>query len=113
MPVKTDGGILFAPSGDLVPPALEALKKGGTLTIADIFTTPIPSLDYESHLFYEKEICSVTANTREDGRELLAEAAKVPIRSFTTTYPLNEANRALQDLKAGRINGTGVLNMGR
>jgi propanol-preferring alcohol dehydrogenase len=109
IPVKMDGAILFAPSGDLVPPALATLKKGGTLAIADIYMTPIPSLNYEKHLFYEKEICSVTANTREDGRELLAEAAKIPIRTTTTTYPLHEANRALQDMKHGRMNGTGVL----
>jgi propanol-preferring alcohol dehydrogenase len=73
--------------------------------------TQVPPLDYETHLFYEKNVHSVTANTRDDGRELLAEAAQIPIRPHTTLYPLAEANRALQDLKDDRINGTGVLVM--
>ncbi|MGC8643828.1 MAG: alcohol dehydrogenase, partial [Isosphaeraceae bacterium] len=67
------------------------------------------ALDYERHLFYEKNVHSVTANTRDDGRSLLAEAAEIPLRPHTTTYPLAEANQALQDLKADRISGTGVL----
>lgn len=66
-------------------------------------------MDYEKYVFFERDIHSVTANTRADGRELLAEAARVPIRPHTTTYPLAEANRALQDLKGDRLNGTGVL----
>ncbi len=109
MPAKVDSAIIFAPAGELVPPALEALKKGGTLALAGIYMTPIPQLDYEKHVFYERTIASVTANTRADGRELLAEAAEIPIRPHTTAYALAEANRALQDLKADRINGTGVL----
>jgi len=68
-------------------------------------------LDYEKHLFYERNVRSVTANTRADGRELLAEAAEIPICPHVTTYPLTDANRALQDLKADRISGTGVLVM--
>ncbi len=109
MPVKVDSAIIFAPAGELVPPALEALRKGGTLALAGIYMTPIPALDYEKHVFYERTITSVTANTRADGRELLAEAAEIPIRPHTTSYALADANRALQDLKADRINGTGVL----
>jgi propanol-preferring alcohol dehydrogenase len=109
MPVKADSAIIFAPAGELVPPALEKLQKGGTLSLAGIYMTPIPQMDYEKHVFYERNIHSVTANTREDGRELLAAAAEIPIRPHTTTYPLAEANRALQDLKADRLNGTGVL----
>ena len=112
MPVKVDSAIIFAPAGELVPPALEKLEKGGTLALAGIYMTPIPQMDYEKHLFYERNIRSVTANTRQDGRELLAEAARIPIRPHTTAYPLADANRALQDLKADRINGTGVLVMG-
>ncbi len=109
MPAKVHGAIIFAPAGELVPPALEALEHGGTLSLAGIYMTPIPALDYERHVFYERDIHSVTSNTREDGRDLLAEAAEVPVRPQTTEYPLAEANRALQDLKADRINGTGVL----
>jgi propanol-preferring alcohol dehydrogenase len=109
MPVKVDSAIIFAPAGELVPRALAALRKGGTLALAGIYMTRIPVMDYEQHLFYERDIHSVTANTRLDGRELLAEAAEIPIRPHTTAYPLAEANRALQDLKGDRINGTGVL----
>jgi propanol-preferring alcohol dehydrogenase len=109
MPVKAQSAIIFAPAGELVPPALEALEKGGTLALAGIYMTPIPEMDYERHLFYERNVHSVTCNTREDGRELLAEAAAIPIRPHTTSYPLAEANRALQDLKADRLDGTGIL----
>jgi len=109
MPVKVDSAIIFAPAGELVPAALEKLDKGGALALAGIYMTPIPEMDYERHVFFERDICSVTANTRDDGRELLAEAAEIPIRPHTTVYPLADANRALQDLKADRIDGTGVL----
>ncbi|MEN6366401.1 MAG: zinc-dependent alcohol dehydrogenase family protein [Thermoguttaceae bacterium] len=109
MPTRVDSAILFAPAGELVPRALEKLNKGGTLALAGIYMTPIPEMDYERCVFYERDIHSVTCNTREDGRQLLAEAAAIPIRPHTTVYPLAEANRALQDLKADRINGTGVL----
>ena len=68
-------------------------------------------MDYERHIFYERDIRSVTCNTRDDGRNLLAEAAEIPIRPHTTTYSLSDANRALQDLKNDQINGTGVLVM--
>ena len=112
MPVKVESAVIFAPAGELVPQALEKIEKGGTLSLANIYMTPIPRMEYEKHVFYERDICSVTANTREDGRELLAEAARISICPHTTTYPLTEANRALQDLKADRINGTGVLVVG-
>jgi propanol-preferring alcohol dehydrogenase len=109
MPVKVDSAIIFAPAGELVPRALAALQKGGTLALAGIYMTDVPVLEYEKHLFYERDVHSVTANTRQDGRELLAEAAQIPIRPHTTTYPLADANQALQDLIHDRINGTGVL----
>jgi propanol-preferring alcohol dehydrogenase len=109
LPVLLDSAILFAPVGEMVPASLRALKKGGTLSLAGIHMTPIPSLDYEKDLFFEKNLCSVTANTRNDGRELLEEAFKIPIRPHVILYPLSDANRALQDLKADRISGTGVL----
>lgn len=112
MPVKVHSAIIFAPAGELVPPALESLEKGGTLALAGIYMTPMPEMDYERHVFYERDIHSVTCNTREDGRELLAEAAEIPIRPHVTKYPLAEANRALNDLKKDRIAGTGVLVIG-
>jgi alcohol dehydrogenase, propanol-preferring len=112
MPVKVDSAIMFAPAGELVLPALESLKKGGALSLAGIYMTPIPQMDYQRYVFYERDIHSVTCNTREDGRELLAEAAAIPIHPHTTLYPLADANRALQDLKNDRISGTGVLTIG-
>jgi len=111
MPVKVHSAILFAPAGQLVPPALAALEKGGTLALAGIYMTPIPQMDYEKYVFYERNLHSVTANTRADGRELLAEAAEIPIRPHTTAFPLAEANHVLQLLKADRIDGTAVLVM--
>lgn len=112
MPEKTDGTIVFAPIGDLVPRALENLARGGTLALAGIYMTPVPALDYERHLFYERSVRSVTANTRIDGEELLAEAARIPIRPETTAFPLEEANRALALLKQGGFTGSGVLLTG-
>ena len=112
MPTKVDSAIIFAPAGELVPGALAQLNKGGTLALAGIYMTPIPELDYERHLFYERDLRTVTCNTRADGRNLLVEAAEIPIRPYTTSYPLAKANQALQDLKNDQINGTGVLVMG-
>jgi propanol-preferring alcohol dehydrogenase len=111
LPVKVDSAILFAPAGELVPPALESLNKGGTLALAGIHMTPIPAMDYQRYVFFERDIHSVTCNTRQDGAELLAEASAIPIRPHTTVYPLSDANLALQDLKNDRISGTGVLAM--
>jgi propanol-preferring alcohol dehydrogenase len=111
MPVRVHSAIVFAPAGSLVPTALEHLEKGGTLALAGITMSAVPTLDYEKHLFYEKNVHSVTANTRADATELLAEAAEIPIRPHVTQYPLTDANRALQDLKADRLRGTGVLVM--
>jgi len=112
MPAKADGTILFAPVGDLVPVALRNLARGGTLALAGIYMTPLPPLDYERDLFYERNVRSVTANTRADGEELLAEAARIPIRPTTTTFPLEDANRALALLKRGGFAGAGVLLTG-
>jgi alcohol dehydrogenase, propanol-preferring len=111
-PEKLDSAILFAPVGTLVPPALEALDRGGTLAVAGIYLSDVPPLNYERHLFYEKTIRSVTANTREDGEELLRLAAQIPLRPKTTQFPLEEANRALQQLKHDAIKGSGVLVVG-
>ncbi|MEJ5299368.1 MAG: zinc-dependent alcohol dehydrogenase family protein [Thermodesulforhabdaceae bacterium] len=109
MPEKVDSAIIFAPAGEIVPQALAHLKKGGTLALAGIYMTPIPSLDYERHLFYEKNVHSVTANTRMDGHELLQLAAEIPIKPHITTFPLEQANEALIMLKRDAIQGTGVL----
>jgi alcohol dehydrogenase, propanol-preferring len=109
MPHRTEGTILFAPAGELVPVALRNLARGGTLALAGIYMTPVPALDYEADLFYERGIRSVTANTRADGRDFLAEAARVAVRLSTTEFPLEVANQALELLKAGAISGSGVL----
>jgi propanol-preferring alcohol dehydrogenase len=110
-PEKLHGAIMFAPAGDLVPPALRALEKGGTLAVAGIYLTPIPTLDYVRELFDERVLRSVTANTKKDGLDLLREAAEIPIHPHTERFPLRDANRALQALKAGRIKGAGVLHV--
>ncbi len=108
-PEPLDSAILFAPVGDLVPPALEALDRGGTLAIAGIHLTDIPSLNYERHLFEERTLRSVTANTRVDGGEFLEVAERIHIRVETTCYPMSEANAALSDLAHDRVNGAAVL----
>ena len=112
IPVRADSAILFAPAGELVPPALRALKRGGTLALAGIHMTDVPGMRYEECLFYEKSLRSVTANTRADGEGLLREAAEIPIRPRVTVFPLAEANRALRMLKADRVSGSGVLAVG-
>jgi propanol-preferring alcohol dehydrogenase len=112
MPAKMHGTILFAPAGELVPVALENLGRGGTLALAGIYMTAVPPLEYERDLFYERTIRSVTANTRTDGEALLAEAARIPIRTAVTTFPLEEANGALALLKRGGFAGAGVLLTG-
>ena len=108
-PEPLDAAILFAPVGTLVPPALEALDRGGVLAIAGIYLSDVPPLDYERHLFYEREIRSVTANTRRDGREFLAFAGEHRLRVSVQPYPLDAADRALADLAAGRVAGAAVL----
>lgn len=108
-PETLHGAILFAPVGELVPPALQALEKGGTLALAGIYMTDIPPLNYDRDLFQERTLQSVTANTRQDGLNLLEEAAAIPIRPHTQSFKLEEANTALQQLKAGTIQGAGVL----
>ena len=110
-PVRLHGSIIFAPAGELVPPALRALERGGTLALAGIHMSPIPSLSYDQDLFGERAVRSVTANTRQDGIDLLREAAAIPIRPRTQRFHLNEANQALVALKAGEIKGAGVLSI--
>jgi propanol-preferring alcohol dehydrogenase len=108
-PEALDSAILFAPVGALVPPALAALDRGGTLAIAGIHLSDVPELNYQRHLFYERTVRSVTANTRADGEEFLRFAAEHPLRVTTTAYPLGAADAALRDLAADRVNGAAVL----
>ena len=110
-PDKLHSSIIFAPAGELVPPALRALDRGGTLALAGIHMSRIPSLDYDRDVFGERVIRSVTANTRQDGIDLLREAAAIPIKPRTVRFPLEEANQALQALKAGSFQGAAVLAM--
>ena len=110
-PHPLDGAILFAPAGELVPPALATLDRGATLAIAGIHLTDVPALDYQQHLFQERTLQSVTANTREDGRALLELAARIPIHTHTQAYALEDANEALRDLKEDRVRGAAVLEV--
>jgi propanol-preferring alcohol dehydrogenase len=110
-PDKLDSAIVFAPVGELAAAALSALDKGGTVALAGIYMTDIPSLNYERVLFHEKQLCSVTANTRRDGEELLRLAAEIPIVTHVETFPLEQANEALIKLKNDGIQGAGVLRV--
>jgi propanol-preferring alcohol dehydrogenase len=109
-PEPLDGAILFAPAGELVPVVMRALAPGGTLAIAGIWLSAIPALNYETELFFERQLRSVTANTRADGEEFLRLAARFGIRATTTAYPMAEAPRALSDLAHGRFGGAAVLH---
>jgi len=110
-PHPLDAAILFAPVGDLVPVALAALDRGGRLAIAGIHLTDVPVLNYQGHLFQERELVSVTANTRRDGEEFLAIAERIGIRPTTTGYGLEAAHEALRDLAGDRITGAAVLHV--
>jgi propanol-preferring alcohol dehydrogenase len=110
-PQPLDSAILFAPVGDLVPTALEGLDRGGTLALAGIHLTQIPPLDYQRHLFYEKNLRSVTANTRRDGAELIALANQIPLKPHITRFKLDQANLALQQMKNNAISGSAVIDM--
>lgn len=111
-PEPLDSAILFAPAGELVPPALAALDRGGTLAIAGIHLSDVPPLNYQRHLFQERQVRSVTANTRADAREFLEFAGGHHLRVSTVPYALAEADRALTDLAADRVNGAAVLRAG-
>ncbi len=108
-PVPLDAAILFAPVGELVLPALAGLDRGGTLAVAGIHLSDIPPLNYQRHLFQERQIRSVTSNTRGDARAFLNFAGQHHIEVTTPEYPLRQADRALSDLSAGRIAGAAVL----
>jgi propanol-preferring alcohol dehydrogenase len=108
-PEPLDSAILFAPAGALVPRALAALDKGGTLSIAGIHLSDVPPLNYERHLFQERQLRSVTANTRADGEEFLRLAGALGVRVTTHAYPLDRAADALIDLAHDRLTGAAVL----
>lgn len=110
-PVPLDSAIIFAPAGDIVPYALEALGPGGTVACAGIHMSDVPQLDYQRHLFHEKSLTSVESNTRRDGEEFLTLAARLGLRPTTHEYPLEEADRALGYLARGDIEGAGVLRI--
>lgn len=112
-PLRPDRVIIFAPAGELVRHALEHLEKGGTVALASIHMSPIPELDYEKHLYHEKKLVSVTASTRADGREFIAEAQATCVKTETRVFALEEANSALGMLKESKINGAGVLEVSR
>ncbi len=109
-PAKLDAAIVFAPAGEIVPAALKALRKGGTLVLGGIHMSPIPSFDYDL-LYQERVIRSVANNTRQDGEDFLRVAAEIPIRSHTQLFPLREANLALNALKNDAIEGAAVLKV--
>ncbi|MGH8886332.1 MAG: zinc-dependent alcohol dehydrogenase family protein [Egibacteraceae bacterium] len=110
-PEPLDAAITFAPAGGVVPAALAALDRGGTLAIAGIHLTDIPTLRYAEHLFGERTLVSVTANTRADGHAFLALAAQIPVKVEVTPFALAEADAALRALAAGQIHGAGVLRV--
>jgi alcohol dehydrogenase, propanol-preferring len=107
-PEPLDAALIFAPAGPLVPLALRALAPGGTVVCAGIHMSDIPSFPYED-LWQERSIRSVANLTREDGTSFLALAPRIPVRTTVTTYPLERAEQALADLRAGRFEGSAVL----
>ena len=110
-PDKLDAAIIFAPVGSLVLEALRVLRKGGTVALADITMTPIPAIDYDRLLYHERIIRSVANATREDAREFLELAARIPVRAEFETFALEQANEALRALKKSAIRGAGVLKI--
>ena len=110
-PEPLDAAILFAPAGGLVPAALAALERGGTLAVAGIHLSDIPPLDYQRHLFQERTLRSVSANTRQDGLAFLAIAERIGIRATTTEYPFDAVDRALADLAEDRFSGAAVIRV--
>lgn len=110
-PEPLDSAIIFAPVGSLVPVALEGLDRGGTLAVAGIHLSDIPPLVYQQHLFQERNLRSVTANTRQDGERFLAIAERIGLRPQTTVYPFGAVDAALADLAADRVHGAAVVRV--
>lgn len=111
LPRLVESALVFAPSGQVVGQALRDLVPGGTAVLAGIAMSPIPELEYEPHLFHEKHLRSIQANTRKDGEAFLALAAEIPLHPHITLYPLEKANEALLDLKEGRLLGSAVITV--
>ena len=109
-PETLDAAIIFAPVGALVPAALRAVERGGTVVCAGIHMSPIPSFPYDI-LWGERVLRSVANLTRRDGEEFLALAPKIPVRTRPVPYRLEDANQALDDLRAGRVTGAAVLEV--
>lgn len=107
-PEKLNAAIIFAPAGELIPPALATLKKGGVLVLGGIHMSPVPSFPYEL-IYQERSIRSVANNTREDGRDFLKLAAEIPVRTEVHIFPFEQANQALQALKHDGVRGAAVL----
>lgn len=112
-PAKNTSSVVFAPAGPSVLEALANTEKGGTVALAGIAMTPIPEMDYQKHLYWERTLVSVANATREDGEELFKLAVDLPIRTTTKAYALKDANEALVDVKEGRVNGAAVLKLGK
>ncbi len=111
-PEKLDSAIVFAPVGEVVRSALRVVDRGGTVAVAGIYLSPIPELDYEKDLYFEKCLKSVANATRQDGVEFLKIAAEIPVKTEIKVFPLEEANEALAEVKHSRINGAAVLKIG-
>lgn len=109
-PKPLDSAIIFAPAGALVPEALRATRKGGTVALAGITMSQIPAMDYNL-VYHERILRSVANSRRQDAREFLELAAKVPVRTEVEVYPLSEINHAFQDLKHSRIRAAGVVRI--
>ncbi len=112
LPSRVESAIIFAPAGELIPHALRSLEKGGTVSLAGIYMSQIPAMDYESCLFHEKHLTSVEANTRTDGEEFLRIAEAIPIRPRIVPFALTQANEALIALKNAKLSGSAVLRLG-
>ena len=110
-PVPLDSSIMFAPVGDMVPPALESLTPGGTLALAGIHMSDVPAMNYQDDLFHEKVVTSVESNTRRDGEEFLTLADRLHIEPAVTEYPFEQADQALHHVKGGNIKGACVLRI--
>jgi alcohol dehydrogenase, propanol-preferring len=108
-PVPLDSAIVFAPAGELVPLALASVGRGGTVALAGIHMSPVPALDYDRHLFQEKTLTSVAANTRADGEELLRLAPQLGVAVHVSEYSFADVDRALSDLAGGGLSGSAVI----
>jgi propanol-preferring alcohol dehydrogenase len=111
-PAPLDSAIIFAPAGEIVPAALQALDRGGSVVCAGIHMSPIPQLSYDD-LYWERQVRSVANNTREDGRVFLEAAARIPVRTHVETFPLERANDALLALKHDEIRGGAAVLLPR